>query len=279
MNRNEFKKIYDGPYEVSAIEIDNEDQIFKGLVYFPPEEYIKPCPVILYFHEFPQLFALQEIVKRYKYLLDLGYAFICVNFRGFRYSEGTISIASQVSDGMKLLEFAKRMAEKNKFILENINILAYDLGAYIALLVCSKSPFINKLLLLSPILDLRKHVENKEFENILKYINKFLPGNIRGIENPIEFIQMTREELSMKQYQIKNAIKDLKINKLKIIIGQNDKITPIFELELLNINIQSNIIMKTSIINSMDHDPVEDKEMEQIKKEIIKFFKESRNNR
>jgi alpha/beta superfamily hydrolase len=272
-NTNEVQKIYDGPYEVSGIEIENNGQIFKGMLYFPPEEFNKPYPLILHFHEFPQLLPLQEIVKKYRYLLDLGFAFISINLRGYRYSEGEVSIASQVSDGLKLIEFAKKMAEKNFFILSDINVLAHDLGAYIALLVCSKSTIINKLLLLSPIVDLRKHVNSKEFENRLKYINKFLPGNIRGIEDPTKFIELTKKELSWKEFKLKNAIKNLKINSLKIILGEADKITPISELEFFKLIDQSNIILKTAIIDSMDHDPIEIKEMEQVNQEIIDFFK------
>jgi len=276
-NSNEFQKIYDGPYEVSAIEIENESQIFKGMVYFPPEEFNKPYPLILHFHEFPQLFALKEIVKKYKYLLDLGFAFISINLRGYRYSEGEVSIASQVSDGLKLLEFAKKMAEKNFFILNDINILAHDLGAYIAILVCSKSSLVDKLLLLSPILDLRKHVNIEEFENRLKYINKFLPGSIRGIEDPAKFIEMTKKELSREEFKLENAIKNLKVNRLKVILGEADKLTPVSELEFFELVDQSNIILKTTIIDSMDHDPIEKKEIEQIKKEVIDFFKNPRN--
>ena len=107
-NKENLQKTFDGPYEVSGLEIDNNGEIFKGMIYFPPQKFKKPYPLIIYFHEFPQLFALKEIVKNYQYLLELGYAFIVVNFRGFRYSEGKISLRSQVSDGLKLLEFAKK---------------------------------------------------------------------------------------------------------------------------------------------------------------------------
>ena len=89
----EFKeKQYDGPYEVSGIDIYNDGELFKGVLYYPPESYKKPYPLIIYFHGFPQLFSLQEIVKTYSFLLNMGLAFIVFDFRGYRFSEGKISI-------------------------------------------------------------------------------------------------------------------------------------------------------------------------------------------
>ena len=121
----EFKnKQYVGPYEVAKVEINNKGQKFRGILYFPPEEYSKPYPLIVYFHGFPQLFSLEEIVNNYSYLLDLGYAFLIFNFRGYKYSDGNISIKSHISDSHKIIEFIKRMAEHNIFDLNNINIIA-----------------------------------------------------------------------------------------------------------------------------------------------------------
>lgn len=79
----EFKnKQFDGPYEVSSLEITNDGQLLRGLLYFPSEIFKKPYSVIIYFHGFPQLFSLTEIIKNYKHLLDLGYALIVFDFRG-----------------------------------------------------------------------------------------------------------------------------------------------------------------------------------------------------
>ena len=85
-------KQFDGPFEVAEVSIDNEGQVFRGMLYFPPEKYKKPYPLIIYFHGFPQLFALKEIIRNYEYLLNLGYAILIFNFRGYKYIEGKISI-------------------------------------------------------------------------------------------------------------------------------------------------------------------------------------------
>ena len=133
----EFKnKEFDGPYEVSEIQISNNGQIFRGLLYFPSEKFKKPYSVVIYFHGFPQIFSLTEIVKTYKFLLDLGYAFVVFNFRGFRFSEGQVSINSQVSDSLKIIEFVEIMIKNNIFNINDINILGHDFGAYIALILC-----------------------------------------------------------------------------------------------------------------------------------------------
>ena len=89
----EFKeKQYDGLYEVSEVEFHNKNQIFKSILYFPPESVQKPYPLIIFFHGFPELKPLQEIVSQYQFLLDLGYAFLIFNFRGFNFTQGEVSI-------------------------------------------------------------------------------------------------------------------------------------------------------------------------------------------
>jgi len=59
------KKQFDGPFEVVMVELQMEDQILRGILYFPLSKFIRPNPIIVYFHGFPQLFTLQEIVKNY----------------------------------------------------------------------------------------------------------------------------------------------------------------------------------------------------------------------
>ena len=177
------EKQFDGPYEVIEVEIDNKGEFFKGLLYFPPESFQKPYPLVIYFHGFPQIFPLQEIVKGYRYILDNGIAFIIFNFRGYRYSDGVVSIKGQFSDTLKIVEFVENLAHNRIFDLKNVNILAHDFGAYIALLLCSKTKLINNLILLSPILQVEQHVNNEDFKKVLNYINRFLPGNVRGIQN------------------------------------------------------------------------------------------------
>jgi len=263
-------KQYDGPFEISEIEIHNEGEIIRGILYFPAEKFQKPYPLIIYFHEFPQLFSFQEIVKDYKYLLKMGYAFLMFNFRGYRLSEGEISLTSQFSDGLKVIEFALKMAKEGIFDLKNINIIAQDLGAYIALLISSKTNIINKLLLLSPIIDLEKHVNHNDFKKVLEYVKRFLPTNIRGINETEEFIDFTKKELSNKQLNLKQIAQDLQYKDLKLIIGADDKITSIEEVQRF---IKSQIEdIKLSIIEDMDHEAFEKKEIGKIKEEIKHFF-------
>jgi pimeloyl-ACP methyl ester carboxylesterase len=268
----EFKeKQFDGPYEVAEIEIHNEDQIFRGMQYLPPEKFIKPYPVIIYFHGFPQLFTLKQIAKDYHFLLDMGYAFILFNFRGYRFSEGKISIRSQLSDSKEIIKFVKLMAKEGKFKNDNINIIAHDLGAYIAVLLCSQVDLINKLVLKSPIIDLNKHVNHTELKKALYYINRFLPGNIRGIENVDEFIEMTKNELKHQEFQIEEAISKILVNRLIIITGKEDKITPIEEIH--SIIQKSKIEPLILIIDGTEHEVLEDSSIELINDELKRIFK------
>jgi len=265
------RKQYDGPYEISEIEIQNEGEIFRGLLYFPPKAFKKPYSLIIYFHGFPQLFTFKEIVKEHSYLLDMGYAFLVFNFRGYRFSEGKVSIKSQVFDSLKIIEFVKLMDQKSIINLKDTNLIAHDFGAYIALLVSSKTKLINKILLISPIINLKKHVYSKEFAKTLAYINRFLVGNVIGIENIDKFIEMTKKELNHKEFQINESISRLKINEFKIIIGENDKITPLTEIE--SIKQAANITPSIFVIKGMDHECMEDNEIKKLKLEIQHFFK------
>jgi len=267
----EFRnKEFDGPYEVSEVQIEIEGQILRGILYFPAEKYKKPYPVVVHFHGFPQLFTLTEIVRKYEYLLILGYSLIVFNFRGYRFSEGKISIQSQVSDAFKIIEFVEIMTKNDIFDIKDVNILGYDFGAYIALILCSKIHIINKLLLISPILDLKKHVYGDEFSKVLSYINRFLPGNLNGIQNINDFIDLTKNELKINDFQIKNFIKNLKYRKLKIITGENDKITPLSEVKGIISKIKNKI--ELFVIENMDHDCVNEDELETLKREILSYF-------
>lgn len=267
----EFKnKQFDGPYEVASLDIYIEDELCKGMLYYPPVSFQKPYPIIIYFHGFPQLFTLQEIVRSYQYLLDIGCAFIVFNFRGYRYSEGKISIKSQVADAYKIIDFINTMANNDIFDITNVNIIAHDFGAYIALILCSQIKVINKLLLINPILDLKRHIFDKNFLKVLNYINRFLPGNVKGISNINEFINLIKKELSQKEYQIRNYINHIKIKELKIVVGNVDKITPISEVEEIMQN--SNIDYDLALIENMDHDIINEEDLLKINKEIKKFF-------
>lgn len=267
----EFKeKQFDGPYEVVEVEIYNKKEVFKGLLYHPPESYKKPYPLVIYFHGFPQIFPLPEILSNYKFILDMGFAFLIFNFRGYRYSDGQISIKGQYSDAAKVIEFVEKMAEKNIFDLNNINIIGHDFGAFIALILCSKEKSINTLLLTSPILNIKRHVNSENFKKALNYINRFLPGNVRGIENVEVFISKTKKELSSKNFDVDRIVKRLHIKKFKIITGEVDKLTPISEVQ--NIMQNSNIQAEIVIINGMDHESIEDEDIRKVKKEIEKFL-------
>jgi esterase/lipase len=228
------------------------------MLYFPPASFHKPYPLIIYFHGFPQLFALKEIVKDHQYLLDMGYSFL-------------VSISSQVSDSIKIIEFVRKMAERNVFNLNSVNLIAYDFGAYIALILSSKIKVLNRMLLISPIINLEKHANHIDFSKSLRYINQFLPGNVKGIENVDVFIKKTKNELKNKSYQIKEVLKQLKCKTLRIIIGDSDKITPVNEItEIVKSSINN---LDLVIIDNMDHEIIQEEEVEKIHEEINNFFK------
>jgi esterase/lipase len=115
-------------------------------------------------------------------------------------------------------------------------------------------------------------VFNEDFKKNLEYINRFLPGNVRGTENVKEFVDLTKKELLEKQFSIENSIKELKNRKIKILIGEVDKITP--TKEVYQIFKDSNVIPKVSLINCMDHECVDEEDMKKIEEEIISFLKE-----
>ncbi len=265
------EKQLDGPYEVCGVDIQNQGELLKGLLYFPPKSFEKPFPITLYFHGFPQLFTLKEIVKNHKYILDLGYSFFVFNFRGYRFSEGNVSIQSQVSDGYKTIEFVELMAKDNIFNKNDINIIGHDIGAFIALLTCSYIKNINRIILVTPILDLRKHVYDDNFIKTLNYINRFLPGNIRGISNVNEFITLTKKELTSEEYQIQKVIDHLSCRKLKIVIGEKDNMTSISEVKEIMQHLK--IEYELAIMNNMGHQYIDDEELMNVNKEIKNFFK------
>jgi hypothetical protein len=265
-----YKKQYDGPYEVSEVTIKNEGETFRGIVYTPQTKFEKPYSLVIYFHRFPQIFTLPEIVKNYKYLLDIGFAFLVFNFRGYRYSEGKVSIGSQISDGIEIFEFIKTMGKKQIFDLDNINLIAEDFGAYIALNVCAEEKLINKLILISPIINVERMVYTDDFKRTLEYIKRFLPGSVKGIEDISKFIQLTKYELKKDTYNPHTLVQKIKVKSLLILIGQKDQITPPSEVE--EIFKIANLIPKIIQIPNMDHIPFEERELERLENEIKIFL-------
>ena len=270
-NLMNFKeKQYDGLYEVSEVEFHIKNQIFNGLLYFPPESFQKPYSLIIYFHGFPQLHPLKEVVKSYQFLLDMGYAFLVFNFRGYNFIQGRVSISSQVSDSIKVVEFVQLMSRNNIFNINNVNIFAHGFGAYIALILGSKIKIINRLLLLTPIIDLERHINHIDFAKSLQYINRFLPGYIKAIEDVAGFIKMTRNELKNPEYQIIKVLKKLNYKKLRVIVGDKDKITPIDEIKDI---VQKNVDnLEYVIIKNMSHDSFQEDYGVKIIEEIKNFF-------
>jgi hypothetical protein len=168
LNLMEFdEKQYDGPYEVSAVEINIEEQLLRGLLYFPKDLYPKPYTIITYFHDFPQIFSLHQIVANLEFLLKSGFSLLVFNFRGYRQSQGQVSLQSQLQDAVKIAEFIQLMGEKGIFKRQELNILSHGFGGYIALLLCSMVNFVNNILLLSPILDVKNKVNNHAFVNMI----------------------------------------------------------------------------------------------------------------
>lgn len=262
---------YDGPYGIVKLELKNKNQLLKGLIYLPPKPFNKPYPLIIYFHGFPQLFLLEEIIENYKFLLDSGYAFLALNFRGYQDSEGEISLTSHLSDAQNIISYVNKLIDQELIDLANINIIGQDFGAFIALLLCSKINNINRLLLLSPILDLKAHVYSEGFAKNLDYINRFIPGKVRGINDIDKFIKLTKKELSKKDNDIERAIKNLNLKKFMVIHGEDDKITPMREVkEML---VKTNLAPQLIFIKSMEHEHILDEEMENINSKIAKFFK------
>lgn len=265
------EKIFDGPYEVVEIQITNEGKKFRGIIYFPyKNKFKKPFPVIIYFQGFPQILPFSHIVGELKYLLDLGFAIILIYLRGYKYSEGIISIPGQISDGLKIIEFLELIAEKSVLDDNSINILARDFGAFISLAISSKTNKINYLGLLNPVLNIQKHVESNKFHETLNYINKFLPGMVHGIENADDFIEKTIIEL--KEFPLQKIISHLNSRKIMIILGEKDKVTPLEEFYRVFKN--CNVPFEEVIIDNMEHEPAFDIEKKLIVQEFSRFFKE-----
>jgi len=264
------EKQYDGPYEISAVEIIIKEQLLRGLLYFPEDLYPKPYPIIVYFHDFPNLYSLHQIAVNLEFLLKTGFSLFLFNFRGYNYSQGIVSLQSQVQDSLKIAEFIQLMGKKGIFKPQEINILAHGFGSYIALLLCSKIDSINNILLLSPILDVKKQLNNENFVKTLQYLNKYLPGNVHGIENIEDFLLKTESELNCNDYRVEKLLNEMKFNKMKLIIGSKNKIIDISELKANIFDQLANV--EVVLIEQMDHDWIEEENMNKIQEEIQSFF-------
>jgi esterase/lipase len=120
-------------------------------------------------------------------------------------------------------------------------------------------------------LDLNRHIQNKDFLKVLNYIKRFLPGNVKGLENIEQFIKNTREELENTEFKIEKVISQLRNKQLKVIIGEIDKITPLSEVEAILKD--SNLKPEIAIVECMDHECGDDEEIEFVNQKIKEFLK------
>ncbi|TFG17816.1 MAG: hypothetical protein EU531_02250 [Promethearchaeota archaeon] len=261
---------YDGPYEVSAVELDIEGQLLRGLLYFPRESYPKPYPLITYFHDFPQLFSLHQIVSNLEFLLEMGFSLLVFNFRGYRQSQGEVSLQSQLQDALEMAKFIQLMGKKEIFKLKEVNILAHGFGSYIALLLSSMINFLNKILLISPILNVKKQIDDDTFVKTLAYINRYLPGYIHGIENTDLFLSKTKSELNCEEYRLERVFNKMTYNKMKIIIGSRNKLIDISELKASIFDKLPRL--KVVLIEQMDHDWMDEENIGNLQEEIKLFL-------
>ncbi|GAH37031.1 unnamed protein product, partial [marine sediment metagenome] len=77
--------------------------------------------------------------------------------------------------------------------------------------------------------------------------------------------------LKTKSYQIKEVLKQLNCKTLRIVIGNLDKITPVNEITEIVQNSINNLDLV--IIDNMDHEIIQEEEVEKIHEEIKNFFK------
>ncbi|MFX1574111.1 MAG: hypothetical protein ACFFB0_15310 [Promethearchaeota archaeon] len=81
-------------------------------------------------------------------------------------------------------------------------------------------------------------------------------------------------ELTEKQFdeqlEIENFKNQLKLKKLKIIVGENDKLTTITEINRVFQNAKINF--ELSVIKGADHDLYNEEELEKANKELINYF-------
>jgi alpha/beta superfamily hydrolase len=252
------------------VELEIDNQFLRGILYFPLDKFKKPLPIIIIFHGFPQLLTLNEIARIYQYLLEEGYIILVFNFRGYSDSDGEISISNQVNDAIKIIEFIEIMVKRGLILKDEINILSHDFGGYIALILCSKIKNINQLLIINPILNINQYIEKREFKRSIEYINHYLPGYVKGIEDIERFMKKIIEELNQDQYNIEHFLKNINYRDIKIIIDENINLTSLNEIQhyfnskLNNINV---IKIKNLDLEFFDGD-ISGK----LKEEVLAFF-------
>ncbi|MEJ2248957.1 MAG: hypothetical protein P8Y97_04765 [Candidatus Lokiarchaeota archaeon] len=159
------------------------------------------------------------------------------------------------------------MSDEKIFNLSNVNLIAEDFGAFTAINVCARKSLIKKLILVSPLLNIKKFIYKEEFRRTLEYINRFLPKNIAGIENIDEFIELTKSELEIGNYNPGKSIQNLKVRDLLVIIGQIDKF--VSHSEIKNIFKNSNVVPDIEIIPNMDQIPFNEDEIKTLKNKIL----------
>ncbi|MEJ2295715.1 MAG: hypothetical protein P8Y23_13250, partial [Candidatus Lokiarchaeota archaeon] len=84
------------------------------------------------------------------------------------------------------------------------------------------------------------------------------------------FISKTKLEVNNDRYQVENVLNDMKYNKLKIIVGSDNKFIDITHLKTTLVDHLVNT--ELVLIEQMEHEWIEEDCISEIQEQILSFF-------
>jgi len=200
--------------EIIPTEFVSSDEMLRGHIVKPLGN--GPYPGICKFHGLPG--SSDQVHGVASSLAFAGFLVLTFDFRGFRHSEGTFSLAGQIDDAHSAISHILSLEWTMK---DWTGVFGASFGAAIAVCTAARDERIRSICLRAPVYDTRQFAESQVAELVLNDIAYSVPDEMHGIED--QSTRMTLLNNLRSDAMIYNPMNDIsKLSPRSIFITTGD---------------------------------------------------------
>ncbi len=202
--------------EILPTEFMSEGETIRGNFVVPHGE--GPFPGICKFHGLPG--GPDQISGLATKLAEAGFVVLTFDFRGFRNSDGTFTLAGEIKDAKVAIT---HLLESDLTLDSWSGVYGASYGGAVAVCTLAEDQRVNALCLRAPVYDTLWFAQSPMIRPAIDFIVETDPTQIRGIEDPVfqeEFMRSMVEDA--KEHNPMNEISKISPRPLLIVHGSDD---------------------------------------------------------
>ncbi len=190
----------------------------RGDVVLPLSE--GPFPAVCKLHGLPG--SPDQVVGIATELARAGFAVLTFDFRGFRRSRGTFSLAGQLEDTQTAIRFllAQPYVRGGKVALYGASF-----GGAIAICAAARTPAVGAVCVRAPVYDTEQFAHSPAAYEVLEYVQREMPSEMHGLETADDVEEVVRH--LREDARTYNPIRDVALvtpRPLLIVTGDRDEL-------------------------------------------------------